>query len=88
MNDVLNKQDKPEFLSFRCPSCAQEIEAQTDMAATEAECPACGNPIVVPDTSEPGTIWGPPLTQEEKIAELKSNALKSRTLRIELLDDF
>ena len=49
----------PEFVSFKCPRCGQEIEAPGDMIGEMAECPTCGNPILVPPRSEPGTMHGP-----------------------------
>lgn len=44
------------LISFRCPRCRQEIEVTGDMAGLESECPTCGNPLVIPGVSEPGTI--------------------------------
>ena len=72
------------FLSFICPACRQEIEAPVDMANLETECPACAATICVPAESEPGTLWGKtthlhPTTTPEQI-----QAMKSRTIRIEL----
>lgn len=51
--------ETPEFVSFKCPRCGQEIEAPGDMIGEMAECPTCGNPILVPPRSEPGTMHGP-----------------------------
>ncbi len=83
MGITVNKQlDRDEtFISFRCKSCGQEIEAQLEMAGSESECPACGNPIQIPLASEAGTLRA---AHDEKTAE----ALKGRTIRIELSDDF
>lgn len=98
------QQDNPEQLvSFRCPSCSQEIEAPNDMCGTQSECPTCGNGIEVPYISEPGTIWGRALTAAETAApaaapdsfqsqsEISSaemnDMMKGRTIRIELPDD-
>jgi len=76
------------FISFRCVSCGQEIEAHADMADTASECPACGNPIRVPDASEDGTLWGRPESDREPYDAAQTEAMKSRTIRIELSDDF
>jgi len=90
MGDAVQKQsDRQEaFISFRCKSCGQEIEAHLEMAGTATECPACGNPIQVPLTSEPGTLWGAE-TKSAAVNDKKSaDAMKGRTIRIELSDDF
>lgn len=73
------------FISFLCKSCGQEIEAPFDMAGSQDECPTCGAPIEVPFLSEPGTSQA---LKEEKAAAPDIAAAKSRTLRIELPDDF
>ena len=74
-----------QFVSFLCKSCGQEIEAPIDMAGSQDECPSCGAGIMVPYMSEAGT------TQALIDAAAPAAALeaaKSRTLRIELPDDF
>jgi hypothetical protein len=75
---------KESFISFRCQSCGQEIEAYLDMAGTPLECPVCGLSLHVPLTPEPGTRWTPDEGRNAKDIA----ALKSRTIRIELSDDF
>lgn len=77
--------EEEHFISFLCKSCGQEIEAPFDMAGSQDECPTCGAPIEVPYLSEPGTSQA---LKEEKAAETDIAAAKSRTLRIELPDDF
>lgn len=85
-----------KFVSFRCRGCSQEIEAPLDMAGTSSECPSCGNTIKVPFVSEPGTLWGGPLPKQTSQSQTPSpqqteavrEAMKSRTIRIELPDDF
>lgn len=81
------KVDATTYLSFVCKVCHQEIEAPVGMARREAECPACGAIIEVPETSEPGTIWaaGPEVAQPTKE---QVDAMKSRTIRIELTDQW
>lgn len=36
---------------FNCPSCKQQLEAETTMAGTQITCPACSAPIVVPEAN-------------------------------------
>ena len=79
------------LISFRCTGCGQEIEAPLEMVGTPNECPTCGESLVVPYTSEPGTIWyrermptGAPAPAPTPQAVA---AMKSRTIRIELPDD-
>ena len=79
-----------EFLSFRCKACGQEIEAPLDMAGNPSECPSCGASLIVPYLSEPGTIWdrGAPTASEQPPPDPKAlEAMKGRTIRIELSDD-
>ena len=80
-------------VSFRCPGCGQEIEAPTEAIGMEAECPMCGRIVVVPKTSEPGTMYGPAandgtkasgeVVTAEEAEEMEPNALKNRTIRID-----
>ena len=80
-------------VSFRCPGCGQEIEAPTEAIGMEAECPMCGRIVVVPKTSEPGTMYGPAandgtkasgeVVTAEEAEEMEPEALKNRTIRID-----
>lgn len=80
-------------VSFRCPGCGQEIEAPAEAIGMEAECPMCGRIVVVPKTSEPGTMYGPAandgtkasgeVVTAEEAEEMEPNALKNRTIRID-----
>lgn len=36
---------------FTCPSCRQQLEAETTMAGNEIACPSCGATIVIPDAN-------------------------------------
>lgn len=36
---------------FNCPSCKQQLEAETSMAGSEIACPSCGTAIVVPEAN-------------------------------------
>lgn len=80
-------------VSFRCPGCGQEIEAPAEAIGMEAECPMCGRIVVVPKTSEAGTMYGPPaedgtkasgeVVSVEEAEEMEPEALKNRTIRID-----
>ena len=81
-------------VSFRCPGCGQEIEAPAEAIGCEAECPMCGRILVVPQTSEPGTMYGPatgaeqPKTEESVVTakeaeDMDPQQLKNRTIRID-----
>jgi len=80
--------DETVFLSFICPACRQEIEAPADMAEQETECPTCASLIHVPSGSEPGTLWGEPLAKKTGPSKEQVEAMKSRTIRIELPDSW
>ena len=79
------------FVSFRCRDCGQEMEAPLEMIGAANECPSCGETLIVPATSEAGTIWYQQrVTSPEKLPPTPSAiaAMKGRTIRIELPDDF
>jgi len=80
--------EETAFLSFICPACHQEIEAPSDMANQETECPTCAARISVPAVSEPGTLWGSPATKSDGPSQAQIDAMKSRTIRIELPDSW
>jgi DNA-directed RNA polymerase subunit RPC12/RpoP len=72
------------FTSFACKSCGTEIEASLDMIGEETECPACGAKITIPDnnTDDDGVLrFGP---NDNSLAN--TQAMKSKTIRIELTD--
>jgi nucleoid DNA-binding protein/DNA-directed RNA polymerase subunit RPC12/RpoP len=82
--------DEGLFISFRCKTCGQEIEAPIEMVGGPNECPTCGESLVVPYTSEEGTIWYQ--NRQNAPEKLPPNssaiaAMKGRTIRIELPDD-
>lgn len=60
------------FVSFVCSSCRQEVEASQDMLGQIVECPSCGARIKV--------------EQQETATQAQLDAMKSRTIRIELGD--
>ena len=70
------------FTSFLCPSCGTEIEASLDMCGTETECPACGAKITVPQPDGDGVVRH--LQGDD--SKMRTQAIKSRTIRIELDD--
>lgn len=78
---------KKRALSFFCKNCRQEIEAPVEMAGTAAECPACGVSFEIPFFSDDGTIHATDFETEKPDAE-KLREMKSRTIRIEVPDDF
>lgn len=80
--------DETTFLSFICESCNQEIEAPADLAGQETECPACAALITIPYVSAPGTLWGVPLVNTKGPSPEQTEAMKSRTIRIELPDNW
>ena len=65
--------DEKRFVSFICTSCGQEIEAAAAMVGQTVECPACGAHLIV----------APP---EQTPTQAQLDAMKSRTIRIELGD--
>lgn len=78
------------FFSFVCPSCHSELEVTPDMIGERTECPACGAGITVPDPNAPSAPQPGPdgivRHGQDEAAKAKTQALKSRTLRIELGD--
>ncbi len=38
-------------MMFNCPSCKQQLEAETSMAGNEIACPSCGATIVIPEAN-------------------------------------
>ncbi len=68
------------FTCFQCSNCHTEIEASPDMIGQETECPACGAKIVVPDDHDAAVARHGPGDSAH------SQAMKSRTIRIELSD--
>ena len=71
------------FTAFQCPSCGTEIEASLDMCGTDTECPACGARIKVPT---PVVDDGVVRHGQDDSSKVRTQALKGRTIRIELDD--
>ena len=85
---------EPEFtiahngdITFHCTHCGQEIEAPSDMAGTEAECPMCGAPIRVPAPSGQAKVTSSEPTQDvvstAEAEAIDPSALKNKTIRID-----
>ena len=70
------------FTSFLCDHCHTEIEASHDMIGQETECPACGAKLVVPDNRDDGVKRH----TADDVDLKRTQAMKSRTIRIELPD--
>ena len=70
------------FICFRCENCRTEIEASPDMIGQTTECPACGVKIVIPDTHADDIVRHEAWDADPETIE----AMKSRTIRIELED--
>lgn len=71
------------FISFYCEGCHTEIQASLDMIGQSAECPACGAALVIPDNRNDGVSRH----AADEIDKVANDAMKSRTIRIELVDD-
>lgn len=71
-----------DFVSFLCPGCHTEIEASLDMIGEKTECPACGVAITVPDNRNDGIVRH----GQDDANKKRTQALKGRTIRIELGD--
>jgi len=70
------------FTSFLCNHCHTEIEATFDLIGQETECPACGARLTVPDNRSDSV-------RRHSVNDVDPNrtqAMKSRTIRIELAD--
>ena len=71
-----------EFTTFVCPRCNTEIQASQDMVGKKTECPACGQHLVIPEASDDGVIRYSAGADDPD----RQQAMKSRTLRIDLGD--
>ena len=70
------------FTNFVCDSCHTEIQASPDMVGQETECPACGARLVIPPPRPDDVIRHAVGDDDPETIE----AMKSRTIRIELED--
>ena len=79
MSDIASSDS---FSRFVCPHCNTELEASPDMIGVETECPACGAKLVIPDNRDDGIERH----GADDAAKAMTQAMKSRTIRIELGD--
>lgn len=70
------------FINFLCANCHTEIQASPDMIGQDTECPACGAHIVIPEPTADNIVRHQPGDDAPSAIE----AMKSRTIRIELSD--
>ena len=70
------------FTDFLCDRCHTEIQASPDMIGQETECPACGARIVIPGPTADNVVRHLAGDDDPKSID----AMKSRTIRIELED--
>lgn len=82
-------------VSFKCKACDGEIEAPAAAAGYTSECPVCGQPVLIPTVSEPGTIHGAKpdpasldiqveAAAEKAFSEAEYASQKNQTIRIDL----
>ena len=71
------------YTSFLCKKCRTEIQASLDMVGQETECPACGAKLKIPAPGDEGVLRHGPDDPDTALAQ----AMKSRTIRIELPDE-
>ena len=69
------------FTGFQCPSCNTEIEGTAAYRLPEY-CPACGAKLTVPDNQQDDIVRH----SAGDDSKARTQALKSRTIRIELDD--
>lgn len=70
-----------QSITFKCPTCGQEVEAPIEAVGMEAECPMCGSIVTVPAQSDVGLTASEVVTADAA-AEMEPSALKNRTIRI------
>jgi len=44
-------------IEFHCPHCDKLLKTADDKAGVGANCPGCGEPVVVPSAAEPGVLF-------------------------------
>ena len=52
---------------FPCPHCGQHLDAEYDMVGLEVDCPACGQPLTVPEVGNSSLNEGGDLFAEEHL---------------------
>ncbi len=76
--------DSSQMISFVCEACKQEVEATRDLIGEKLLCPGCGAPIVVPAESVANTLHAASEESDPRVLQ----AMKGRTMRIDLGEDF
>lgn len=76
--------DSSQMISFVCEACKQEVEATRDLIGEKLLCPGCGAPIVVPAESVANTLHAATEESDPRVLQ----AMKGRTMRIDLGEDF
>ena len=61
-------------LIFSCPSCKQQLEAETGMAGSTISCPSCGASIVIPE-ADPANLRANPSAASAAAKEEKHFAV-------------
>ena len=77
-------QSQEQMITFICDACKQEVEATRDLIGEKLLCPGCGAPITVPEKSTSSPTQDTTQEVNPKVAQ----AMKGRTMRIDLGDDF
>ena len=75
---VAETEENTKFFWFECPFCHKSIDAEKEWSGMEAECPECGNTIIIPMASS---------EKNRKIAEMQkgSDVKKKRKKKIILI---
>ena len=58
-------------VTFICPNCKQELEADTSLAGTQIQCPSCGNALTIPE---------PDVQNVKVVNPIASSAVKTTTI--------
>ena len=77
MNEVENY-----FIDLVCDKCRTEIQASSDMIGQETECPACGAKMIIHEPESDHVVRHSRSDDDPDAVQ----AMKSRTIRIELND--
>lgn len=54
---------------FSCPSCKQQLEADSSMAGSEIQCPSCSAPITIPEANPTTVRAGNPIASSAAAKE-------------------
>jgi len=54
---------------FSCPSCKQQLEADSSMSGTQIQCPSCAAPITIPDANPSTVKVGNPISSSAAAKE-------------------